>query len=934
MPIEVEGPDGSVVEFPDGTSSQVMQRAMSDKFGGPKNPAAPKPTTRPKRAAPVNNYDNLRSSDADRIYRESSAQLESQIANLPAEAQRRARIKFEQNPKIQALKGKATPRARGRRSQELVRKNIGGGTDIGNAMTAGAGRALFGIPERLAAAVVAPFSDKSYSEILEETRGAQDYDMEQSTTGNVIGQIMGSLVGGGAAAKGVGAVGKVLQKGANPGAVQAAGRAVEGLTRTVRGEGAKNLAKLTVAGAAGGGGQALGEGSDVSTGLTIGALAPGVLKGLGKVAGFVARPFADLAGLPNAGAILRRFTTATAQDMEAAAARHREATGAEPTLYEILPLADRNRLAKDIVGRTPQSSERAADAVRRRVRNVGPEMQGSVRSATGDQRRATINAMNADLAAARGTPANGVDPLAARATNSPIDMKDFQRAEAGAVMAPHEGTVVADRLNRVFPTSLQRNADTNEIEEVFSDPEVNAALTNAASSLRLRLSPDNEAADIAGLTAGDMTRILRQLAKVPPGTPQSGAAMRAEQVLMDYMGARHPEAAAAVEQMRDTFAARARMVEGMAEGGRTRTREAIPVETSQQARVVRNAYETPEGEAGRFLGQANAAEREFGGTANDALRNVGNVAESGQTQAALRQNLGFDAATDITGAAEAQARSVRNLGSLSKEKGDVADTLGVEDVGRMILALNPASMPTTKLFALSRLTSLTRLPERRARELVDMMFSQDPAMTNRAISLLNRAGPEGRSALNAIGRGVATGNLAGQAGNALGTEPGGMSPVSEASAQEPAPEDVGEPQDFGSYDEVLQNWQETEDPALVDLIERQMGQESGGQQFDENGQPLSSSAGAIGVMQVMPDTAPEAAKLAGLEWDENAYYHDPAYNKLLGIAYMKEMLRRFDGDVELALAAYNAGPGAVENAGGIPNIAETQDYVDKILAAR
>ena len=85
-------------------------------------------------------------------------------------------------------------------------------------------------------------------------------------------------------------------------------------------------------------------------------------------------------------------------------------------------------------------------------------------------------------------------------------------------------------------------------------------------------------------------------------------------------------------------------------------------------------------------------------------------------------------------------------------------------------------------------------------------------------------------------------------------------------------------------------------------------------------------------MQVMPGTAPEAAKLAGLPWDENAYYNDPIYNRLLGIAYLSEMLRRYDGDVELALAAYNAGPGRADDyaagRGDLP--AETQNYVARI----
>lgn len=89
--------------------------------------------------------------------------------------------------------------------------------------------------------------------------------------------------------------------------------------------------------------------------------------------------------------------------------------------------------------------------------------------------------------------------------------------------------------------------------------------------------------------------------------------------------------------------------------------------------------------------------------------------------------------------------------------------------------------------------------------------------------------------------------------------------------------------------------------------------ESGDNQFDKYGNPLTSSAGAVGSAQVMPKTAPEAAKLAGVEFDENKFKNDATYNKKLGKAYFDKQLDTFK-DPNKAAAAYNAGPDAVSKA--------------------
>ncbi len=107
----------------------------------------------------------------------------------------------------------------------------------------------------------------------------------------------------------------------------------------------------------------------------------------------------------------------------------------------------------------------------------------------------------------------------------------------------------------------------------------------------------------------------------------------------------------------------------------------------------------------------------------------------------------------------------------------------------------------------------------------------------------------------------------------------------------------------------------TVDPALVRAVI----------ETESNWNPSAvSRKGAVGLMQLMPTTAQRFGA---------SDFYTPQQNVEAGVTYLKTLLERYNGNLDLALAAYNAGEGAVDRAHGIPRFRETRDYVQKVQNA-
>jgi len=884
--------------------------------------------------------------------------------------------------------------------------------DFAASAEAGASKALYGIPDRVKAALdyygpkvgVTPQmaqqgygtenfgKGKSYQDQLALERAATNQQANRSVAGNVLGTVASSIASGSAEAAGLKAAGARLA--ASSGKVaRGAGNVLQALTDFKRGQPVRNVGRAAVVGGATGAAQAAGQGESPTVGAVAGAATAGTLQGLGTAAKkFLVQPAADILGLSNAGSYLKRFTNATTAQMQQRLDAFRQQTGAEPTLFELLPLADRNKLISNTVAGRDPIVDQVSNAIKARGANVGPEMQDVVNAATGPQKILTQRQMVRDLATARGGANSqpvgdrGDAALAYRASNSPTDMQTFRRTEANLIMAPHDNAPVVDNLDDLLPqhpvanTAPARQVPVTNPETgqplldqnnqpvmrtipgqttysmTESDPEVSAAIRSVSGSLRRRLQ------DGQPITVQDVTNMISDLGDdAAKGGIDGRNAANAIDHLTGVLQQNVPDAADAAARMRQAFAARSRMIEGMQAGNKGALRDDIQVGTNQrQGQLVRNAFDSEEGVAGRQVGQTNALNSDLSTTPNKALATTIDIARGGQP--ALAENLGQNAADQISQAAGAQANSAEALTSAMRSaQSGQGNALSPEDLAGGLLALSPHTFATTKAKFIKNLANHVFLPENKASQLADMLFSQDPRQTQLAVNLLNRT-DQGKGLLQSLNIGnIVAPQLAPDASpqpelqqGSAPTETLGIPPQTDDSQQGSAPPQ--EPQSVtpasgytlmsapgpvdpsqSQYMPALQHIYDNDDPQFLDFVNKHQQQESGGKQFGKDGQPIRSKAGAVGIMQLMPATAKEAAARAGVPYDPIALEYDPAYNKLLGTVHVAHLLNKYGGDTQKASAAYNAGEGAVDRAldangnlvmGALP--AETQGYVPNV----
>jgi soluble lytic murein transglycosylase-like protein len=946
---------------------------------GPAAPPASAPVAKPTAPAGVPAaWSRVPKEKAAAIYDQAQQALLRRIGNVSADDRAKALTRFNTDPRMQAIRQVAglvpvatreegiRAIARSNMDAQIARRkkfNPNPDASINNpnedAAAASASRALFGLPERADAAIRYYLggpggpAGRDYKETLDISRAENDYRMSRGNfMSRAVGTVTGSIAGGGPVGGLVRGVGARLAATGAP-LIAKAGNVLQELATLKQGQKLLNTGKVVAAGAAGGATQAAGEGSDVGEGALYGAVAPLVLGagvktlgGLIKVARQGTRPFSRSTG--------KAIREVVSEAPEAIAARHADLsarTGDNVPLVAALNDADFKAVTDRVLKKSPDATEVAKKHTGGYLRSFMDRMLGHVNAAgkTGD---AQVVSGIEDLARLRDDTATDLmQPIKDKTvdlTQLPLD--DLERSLAREIGSRDKA--LAPRINQAL-----KDLNPDDLKEMGVSPDdlVNARKLMTQWGLGKPVQASVKEMD-------NLRRSLEAASKsAATSNPANSLAYRsAAKTIRDFTEAAHP----AYGQMVDTYAAQSRMMEGFntAAAGKRIT----DIEDTTLSKNLR----TPEGRVGMKAGELYRQREAVSGRPTGAIAAARDFASQGKltrpasldpgaaAPGTVTENLGDKAAAGLADASQAETQVLGRMLDADKLNLLAKNEDGALSPEEIVYgAFLGNAMNSTKARFLA--TLLDKLPrgfnKKVANNMAEMLFSRDPVATKKAMAALNGAGFTKQVVSKLMSSALPISEMAGRiaaSGNdntPVIADPNAPAPSVEQDLQgmeEAAPdadpngeagEDVPVAEEDSPYAGQLGELVQNEDPELVDLIGRVIAQESGGRQHGDDGKPLTSSAGAIGAMQVMPDTAPEAAQLAGVPYDENAYRNDPAYNKLLGIAYLSEMLRRYDGDVEKALAAYNAGQGRVDEAIGMDEHnwlahlpAETQDYVQRI----
>ena len=312
-------------------------------------------------------------------------------------------------------------------------------------------------------------------------------------------------------------------------------------------------------------------------------------------------------------------------------------------------------------------------------------------------------------------------------------------------MAPFDDQRPINSVEEMVPTELQQGKNPGEIIEVETDPELSKVIRAAAGLARIR--PSEQGISVREIT--DMISRLKEAASGKGSVIDQGAAQRAADHLEGLLGEKIPDLAPALARMNENWAARSRQIEGMAE---IRPQADVNPNSMRNLRRSENVFETPEGGVGRAMGQRSALVDDLGAATSPALGTVRTLAESPTAARQIAQNIGVPATRNITDAAAAQSESARRLATAVRDPSFDASEIEAGDLALLAAALNPASMAYTKAGAIRVLYErlAKSIPESQSRTIVDMLFSRDPAMTQRAINALRSQGDDGGKVLQEI----------------------------------------------------------------------------------------------------------------------------------------------------------------------------------------